>query len=155
MKDVAKSLNFTTDASLHYIKAGSDHHKMWVILDASFIAFADELMIPYIRRCLSLDQQITVNGFWKFSKMVKDPNYLYCIEMVFSYLLSFMQLRKGSRSGDPQAIRSSVLKIIPLFFGTKHSIYQELLLNDLLVHQRAPPETLECIRNTYTMSRTK
>ena len=46
MEDVARMLNFTSDAALNYMKAGSDHHKMWAILEATFIAFSEEILIP-------------------------------------------------------------------------------------------------------------
>ena len=146
--------DFTSDAALNYMKAGSDHHKMWAILEATFIAFTDEILIPYVRHNIKAGLEVTVDGFWSYLSIINDPNYHYAVEMTLTYLLAFMQLRKGSRCGDAKSIRFAIYKIIPLFFGTNHPIYQELLLNDLLIHKYAPEAVRKCMEETYMVSRT-
>ena len=42
----AKELGFTSGNSLNYIGKGSDHHELWQILDYTYIALADELLVP-------------------------------------------------------------------------------------------------------------
>lgn len=102
---------------------------MWTILE---VCFTDELLIPYVRECMILGITVSVGGFWKILDTAQDPNYIYAVGMVLTYLFAFMQLRKGSRCGDATAIRSAVVKIVPFFIGTNHPIYQERLMKDFV-----------------------
>lgn len=52
MKEVCRTLGFKTEESLKYAKRGSDHHKMWQILEVTYLAMADELLLPYVRDCV-------------------------------------------------------------------------------------------------------
>ena len=49
MKEICMCFGFNSEKALKYAKAASDHHKMWDILEATYIALTDELLTPYIR----------------------------------------------------------------------------------------------------------
>ena len=51
MKKICKELGFQSENALKYIKKGSDHHKLWDILEITYISFTDELLISFICPC--------------------------------------------------------------------------------------------------------
>lgn len=74
MEEVAKVLNFTSDAALKFIKGGTEHHKMWTILESCFIAFTDELMLPYVRKLLM--KNTPINGYWNFKRFMIQITFM-------------------------------------------------------------------------------
>ena len=52
MEIFAKQLGFTSENALKYIRKGSDHHKLWQILEITYLALVDELLLPYVRSTL-------------------------------------------------------------------------------------------------------
>lgn len=70
MKEVMKALNFTSEHALLFMKKGTDHHKLWSILETIYIAIADELLIPYMRQSLNVSKSISISGFWDLRAML-------------------------------------------------------------------------------------
>ena len=44
-------LGFVSENALKYGKKGTGHHKMWQN-EVTYLAMADELLLPYVRDCL-------------------------------------------------------------------------------------------------------
>ena len=65
MESVAKELGFTSENSLNYIRKGSVHHKLWQILEYTYIALADELLVAYVRYCLLNNIDPDISGYLK------------------------------------------------------------------------------------------
>ena len=51
MKDVCKELGFVSPNAQTYAKKGSNHNKMWDLLEICYIAFSDEMFFQFIKYC--------------------------------------------------------------------------------------------------------
>lgn len=138
MEDIVKQLGFTSENALNYIRKGNDHHKLWQILEIVYLAVTDELLIPYIRKCLEDKQEPTNIGYWIYSNTLENPNYIYIQQMIFTYLHSLMLLRSGTRNNDYDTISSAKIKLANLFFGGNHPTYRQIVYFDLVQSNRLP-----------------
>ncbi len=154
MKEVVMTLGFRSENALKYMKIESGHHKLWRILEITYIALTRELLFPFMKQAIEAGEAPTLLGFWSYIDKVKNENYLYCLEMAFTYLHALMLLRKGSRANDSEAISGAISKLKLLFFGTNHPLYREILYNDLRIRYLAPPEILRQINANITATRT-
>ena len=63
MKDLAFCMGFHSDNAPKYAKSASDHHKAWEILQIVYLRRIDELLLPYVRECLTCDNTATAEGY--------------------------------------------------------------------------------------------
>jgi len=127
MEAISEELGFKFENAKKYIKKGSDHHKLWSILEITYLAMTDELLLPYAKACKKQGLTPTTQGYWKYSEGVVDPNYDYVQQTTFTYLHAMMLLRRGIRFCDATAILAAKSKLVLLFFGRNHLRYQFLL----------------------------
>ena len=153
MKDVCEELGFKSENSLKYIKKGSDHHKLWQILEITYLAITDELLLPYIRQSLNTGAIPCVAGYWEFSNNVLSPSFDYAEQCALTYLHAMMLLRKGIRSGHSKSVFSAKSKLALLFFGRNHPKYQKLLVQDFKIDCRMPEETKCLMSDTLSFGR--
>ena len=63
-------VGFKSEKVQMYVKKCSDHHKLCELLEITYIAFTDELLILFIRSCKSATNwgnvNPTVNGYRNF-----------------------------------------------------------------------------------------
>ena len=64
MENIVIGLRFVSKKSPKYIRKGSDHHKLWQILEISYLSLTDELLLSYVRNCISQCTTATVKGYW-------------------------------------------------------------------------------------------
>lgn len=76
VKSVGVALGFETPKSQAYLYKGSDHHKMWHLIEILYCA-------------------LTLDGYWTWSKDTSNPNYTYIQHAAFSQLQGLMTLRAG------------------------------------------------------------
>lgn len=58
------SLGFKySKAQAFYFQKGSDHHKLWNVLEIMYLSLVMELMVFYVRGCVSRDVSPTVNDY--------------------------------------------------------------------------------------------
>ena len=98
MKAVCKELGFKPENALNYIKKGFDHHKLWEVLEICYIALSDELLMPYVRHCLSENIECFAEGYCEYSNDAINDTYMYGQQMTFIFLHSFMLFRQGIRN---------------------------------------------------------
>ena len=60
-------MGLTSENAKKYAEKGSDHHKLWDVLQATYVAFADELILPYVKHCLLHSLNPTLQGYWLYS----------------------------------------------------------------------------------------
>ena len=65
------------------------------LLEIVYVSLSMELMVPYVRHCLSKNTVTSVDGYWNWSDEIKDPNYRYIQEAILNYAHSLMMLRAG------------------------------------------------------------
>ena len=154
MKEVCRTLGFKTEESLKYAKRGSDHHKMGQILEVTYLAMADELLLPYVRDCVIKRINPSVEGYLTtYNDAVRNPNYEYAQLMTFTFLHSMMMLRKGVRSGQHLPILAAKSKLSLLFFGRNHPLYQYMLFQDFRIECLMPDQVREIVYSLMSSSR--
>ena len=89
MKEVCKELGLKSDNALNYIKKGFDHHKLWEVLEICYIALSDELLLPYVRHCLSENIEC-LEGYWEYANDAINDTYIYDQQMAFIFLHSLV-----------------------------------------------------------------
>ena len=58
------SLGFKySKAQAFYFQKGSDHHKLWHVLEIMYLSLVMELMVLYVRDCVSKDVSPTLNDY--------------------------------------------------------------------------------------------
>ena len=97
-------LGYNSENAQKYIKKGCDYHKLWQILEIIYIALADELLLPYVRKSLELGEKPTSSGYWNYSESTASPNYQYAQQALFTFLYALMMLRRGVRFGQSKPI---------------------------------------------------
>ena len=102
-------LGFRSPKAQAYLHKGADHHKIWHFLEILYVTLAKELMVPYVRYCVSKEYSPTVNGYWNWSKHVKDPNYLY--QSILTYACSLLMLRAGRLTKKLKCIESNTFQM--------------------------------------------
>ena len=90
-------LGFQSPKAQAYLKKGSEHHKLWHLLEIDYISLSLELMVPYVRFAKIEGFVPTTEGYWEWSTKIEDPNYLYIQETTLSYLHGLMMLRSGKK----------------------------------------------------------
>ena len=140
MESVAKELGFTSENSLNYIRKGSDHHKLWQILEHTYVALADELLVPYVRYCLLNNTDPDISGYWKYCDSIKNVKYYYTQEMNFTYLYALMLLQKGIRMNSSKAVYAARNRLSLLFFGRNHPIYRDITFHEFRQQVMQPNE---------------
>ena len=81
-----------------------------------YIALADKLLLPYVRKILELGEKPTSLGYWNYSENVINPNYQYVEQALFTFLHALMMLRRGVRYGQIKPILATKSKLMLLFF---------------------------------------
>lgn len=155
MKEICKELGFVSENAQMYAKKGSDHHKLWDILEACYIAFTDELLLPYVRSCQTKNIEPTVENYWdEFCLVVRNPNYIFVQQMVFTFLHALMILRKGMRMNKQEYIYAGKNKLSLLFFGRNHPHYHQLISYEKRIEVLMPHEVRVIKFTSLVLSRT-
>ena len=110
---------FTSQNSLNYIRKGSDHHKLWQILEYTYMDLTDELLVPYVWCCLLSNIDLDISGYWRNCDSNKNVKYLYTQEMAFTYLHALMLLWKRIHMNSSKAVFAARNWISLLFFIVK------------------------------------
>ena len=64
MKSICKEFGFSSKNAHAYARKGSDHHKLWDIIEVCYTAFTDELLLDFSRVCKqnTVKQMLKLNG---------------------------------------------------------------------------------------------
>jgi hypothetical protein len=131
MADIAKELGFKSANAQRYVKTCSDNHKTWDLVCIARDAFADELLCPYVQKCLKLHEPCTVNGYFGFAMDgIQNPNYKFIYEQIFVYLQAIVNFRVGLRENKHHLVTAGKEKFSPLWFSRNHPKYQQIHVCD-------------------------
>ena len=154
MKSICSELGFQSENALKYAKKGSDHHKLWDILEITYIAFVDELMFQFLTFCAAQNIEASMENYWTFSSKIINPNFLFVQQMVFMFLHALMLLRRGTRCNNYEYIYSAKNKLSLLFFARNHPIYHNIITQERRIEILMPEEVRSMKFNTLSLSRT-
>ncbi|XP_063971571.1 uncharacterized protein LOC135159708 [Lytechinus pictus] len=152
LKDLAKTMGFCSDNAQKYAKAGSDHHKSWEILQIMYYGSLQELVLPYVRECLSKSSKATPDGFLRWSRGVQKPQFKYLQEQILTYASAIMHLREGIRHNNMALVIAGRVKFAPIFHSRNHPKYQLIELVELSNFLAAPPAVQEFLRMHQALS---
>ena len=65
MENIVLGLRFVSKKAPKYIRKGSDHHKLSQILEISYLSLTDEVLLSYVRNCISQCTTVTIKGYWE------------------------------------------------------------------------------------------
>jgi hypothetical protein len=81
MSDMCRVLSFQSLLAQASAKRCDDTHKTWAILIAFHLATLKELVLPYVRDCISIDSQPNPGDFHRYANERRHiPNYYYLYE---------------------------------------------------------------------------
>ena len=138
MENIVIGLKFVREKALRYIRKGSDHHKLWQISEISYLSLTDELLLPYVRNCISQCTTPTIKRYWVYCENIWNPNYCYIQQMVFNFQHALILFRKGCRNNSPEHIAAAKNRMSVLFFGRNHPNYREIVYYDFKQYMRYP-----------------
>ena len=95
VKSAGYVLGFQSPKAQSYLYKGSDHHKMWHLLEILYAAISMELAHPYIQECKEKGILPSCDNYWQWSEHVLNPNYIYMQDAVLNQLHALMMLRSG------------------------------------------------------------
>ena len=117
-----------------------------------YIALADELLLPYVRKSLELGEKPTSSGYWNYSESIVNTNYQYVQQALFTFLHALMMLRRGVRYGQSKPTLAAKSKLVLLFFGCNHP-RQQIVSHDFRIECMIPNKLKQCVHSTFSMSR--
>ena len=130
LKDVCKELGLVSPNAQEYARKGSDHHKIWEILEICYIVFTDEILYQFYKYCKYSTMSVTCDNYWLFSSNLKNQNFVFILQMVLTFLHGLMLLRKGTRANKYEYIYAGKNKLALLFLG------EIILTITFLLHRR-------------------
>jgi len=123
------------------------------MLEIALFALADELIYEYCNICKQNNFQPSVEGYNFFLKnAVKNENFLFVSEVVFTYMLSVYMFRAAVRRNNADLILASRVKFAPLFYGLNMTNYQELHFRDSLMRVNMPDQIKSLINEHESFS---
>ena len=103
---------------------------MWDILEICYISFTDEILVQFIKFCKENNIKANVDEYWRFSSGVKNPNFVFLEQMVFTFLHGMMLLRRGIRYNSQKHIYAAKDKLSLLFFGRNNPNYHNMIIQE-------------------------
>ena len=130
----------------------TDHHKSWQIFHIFLYATADELVLPYVRKCLAENQTPSLTKLYDWLKTVKYSNYIFMQEAIFTYVYSLFLFRAAVRRNNSEVLLAARTKFSSMFYGFNMTSYQEIDYRDLKMRLLAPPEIQNYIGDNESFS---
>jgi hypothetical protein len=131
----------------------NDHHKGWTLLRITREAMAKELFVPYVRKCLTENLELSTSNFMNFARNnVKDPNYSLIGDLVLNIIPSIFCYREGVRTGDVERMKAGRGIFSKMWFARNHPMYRELEVYDSLLRLCMPQEVLKLINATMSIN---
>ena len=147
-KSLAQLMGWRSENALQNAKKCTDTHKTWQMILVFYIGTLEELLLVYVRKSLSSNENPTVKGFLSWAKRCEDPNYGFMFQDVLRYAQGIINFRMGIRSNNDKLVRSAIFLTKELFHGRNHPRYQELELWDTF-RDKVMPEKLKKFADKY------
>ena len=154
-KEMVKIFNFTSEAALKSAKKVGDHHKGMTLARIARQALTRELLVPYVRMCLSSSDNTNMSPahFLKFvMSQVKNKTYLFIADITFELMDSMFLYHCGIRCGDQELMDAGRNKFAKVWYGRRHPMYRELEMSDTFQNIRLPEELKEFIADSLSLN---
>ena len=148
-----KQLGFRTSHAQDVVRNGVDHHRSRQILEVALQAISAELLIPYIRDCISHNIRPSFSGYFAWIETnVNDPVYNFLFDICFTYLLAFKLYNEATRKNNSDRMMAARVAFAPIFTGRNHPKYRELHLRDLVLRTQLPDDMAQHIKENEAFS---
>ena len=141
LKQLAQKMGWVSEMALKSAKNCYDNHKTWQMFQIFYYGTLMELVLPYVRKCITESLKPDADGFLIYAADRKsDPNFTYMFEMVTRYCQGILNFRIGIRKNNAKLIESAKMMTRNLFHGRNHPKYQEIELVDSMLRHLMPAE---------------
>ncbi len=155
-KEMVKIFNFTSEAALKSAKKVGDHHKGMTLARIARKAITLELLVPYVRMCLSSSDNtsnMSPAHFLKFvMSQVKNKTYLFMADITFELMDAMFLYHCGIRCGDQEFMDAGRNKFAKVWYGRRHPMYRELEMTDTLQNLRIPDQLKSFIADSLSLN---
>ena len=136
-----------------FIQNCGNHHLTWQTIKVVLQSGTKELLLPYVRHCLSEHKEPSVKDYMVWAATATN-NVYQMVRKFMNLLTAFTMMRTGIRRNNDRTMLAGRQKLAPVMFISKHQIYQRLLLRDMIVRQQQPTPIRQYVANTsaYTVS---
>ena len=138
LEDMAKLLGYKSVRALASCNMCSDHHKAFQMIRILLFGTMDEILLPYVKTCISTSKSPSLRGFFDFLRAANDPNYRFLASVIFSYVLPLWVFRCGVRKNNQRYILAGRVKFSSLYYGLNMSMYQEIDFKDIKMRSLLP-----------------
>ena len=150
--DLAKLLGYRSIKALASCESATNHHKSWQIFEIFLNGTSREMLTYYVKQCLSVNQNPTVDGFYKWIAGSKSKNMQFMFKVIFTFCLALHVYRIGVRRNNKDYILSAMKKLSVLFYGLNMTQYMEIDLKHRLNMSQCPQEVKQFVEQCYGMS---
>ncbi|CAG2198284.1 unnamed protein product [Mytilus edulis] len=152
LETLCEIMGFCTDSSKQFAKSCKDHHKSWRLLLIFHLSSLQELVLPYVRNCLSTRCPPTAKGFLtsgieKYS-YGNYQNFKYMLDQVCKFSQGIVNFRMATRRNNADLLKSSKYMTKELFHGRNHPKYQKIELYDT-IQDRMMPDNVRELNDLY------
>lgn len=156
LKQLAQKMGWVSDMALKSAKNCYDNHKTWQLFQIFHFGTLLELVLPYVRQCVTDSVEPNADGFLVYaSKRQSDPNYTYMFEMVTRYCQGILNFRIGVRRNNARLIESAKMMTRNLFHGRNHPKYQEIELVDTMLRNLMPVDLKDFFERFESITKSK
>ncbi|VDI14752.1 Hypothetical predicted protein [Mytilus galloprovincialis] len=146
LETLCEIMGFCTDSSKQFAKSCKDHHKSWRLLLIFHLSSLQELVLPYVRNCLSTRCPPTAKGFLtsgieKYS-YGNYQNFKYMLDQVCKFSQGIVNFRMATRRNNADLLKSSKYMTKELFHGRNHPKYQKIELYDTIQDRMMPDNAM-------------
>lgn len=152
LEELGKMLGFKSIKAQLACQKAFDHHKSWQIMEMFMFTTCDELILPYVRKCIELGTTPDLNDFYQYLSAVKDPNYLFLKDIIFTYMLALFVFRAGVRRNNNKYLLAGRSKFTNLFYGLNMTMYQEIEHKDIQCRVLMPDQLRQYVNQNESFS---
>ncbi|CAC5402461.1 unnamed protein product [Mytilus coruscus] len=152
LETLAEKLGFMSKRAKDFIVGCGDHHLTWQIFQIVLYAFAAELSRSYVISCLEKNETPTSAGFVLWVDEASNPNITMMYNIVFTFFLAMKCFRSGVRRNNSTFMLAGRQTAVPVMFIKKHTIYQNLICNDMAIRVNAPDPIKEYMEKNESFS---
>ena len=132
--------NFQSPKAYQYFINAKDTHKSFQALEVFLHGTACEFALQYLNHCRSTCSPSSPTDFIEWAASNKNETFHLIFQLVFNYALAIFTQKIGIRCNDVQIINAGRYKFMPLFYGFRHPIYQDIEYHDLRMRVECPTE---------------
>lgn len=153
LEHFCSEMAFTSPAAKNFSRQCKDHHLAWQMLVAVHHATLQELVLPYVRYCLTNNEEPTVDGYFLNYKanLSNDPCYRYSFEQVCRYASAIIIYRMGTRRNNTDLVRAGKFMSKELFHGRHHPKYQAIEIYDEFQYRCLPKPVQQLLDAHYAI----